>query len=237
MADINSYNIVLTGANRGLGYFLCTYLLQHGHSVYALLRKENRAVLALKREFEDNLVLLKADVTDQTQLRDAFHRTAGSAAAVDILINNAAVHLEPIPPDLEEIDFSVYAPTFEVNAIAPLKVIAAFLPLVRKGKRRLIVNISSEAGSIADAWREREYAYCMSKAALNMASKILQNRLGKEDIKVLALHPGWFSSDMGGSGAPITPEEAALKVGRTILQDWHGKDIIYLDSDEKQLPW
>jgi NAD(P)-dependent dehydrogenase (short-subunit alcohol dehydrogenase family) len=139
--------------------------------------------------------------------------------------------------DLGEIDFSVYAPTLEVNAIAPLKVVEVFLPLILAGHKRLIVNITSEAGSIGNMRREREYAYCMSKAALNMASKILDNRLRREGIKVLALHPGWFSSDMGGGDAPITPRQAAFNVGRTILKDRHSRKAVYVDARGRKLPW
>ena len=76
-------------------------------------------------------------------------------------------------------------------------VIKNALPLLRKGRKKLIVNFSSEAGSIGTCGRQSEYSYCMSKAALNMASQILQNAVKAEGIKVLALHPGWFSSDMG----------------------------------------
>jgi NAD(P)-dependent dehydrogenase (short-subunit alcohol dehydrogenase family) len=72
---------------------------------------------------------------------------------------------------------------------------------------------------------------------LNMASKILHNRLKREKIKVLALHPGWFSSDMGGAEAPITPEQAASKVAEIVLKDWHGKKAIYIDAEGKEMPW
>jgi NAD(P)-dependent dehydrogenase (short-subunit alcohol dehydrogenase family) len=111
------------------------------------------------------------------------------------------------------------------------------LPLVRKGKRKLIVNISSEAGSIGNSWRKSEYAYCMSKAALNMASSILHNDLRREGIKVLAVHPGWFSSDMGGSAAPITPVTAAEQVVKLLLQSFALDGPVYYGPDGKALPW
>lgn len=75
--------------------------------------------------------------------------------------------------------------------------------------KKVIVNISSEAGSIGECWRDREFDYCMSKAALNMQSVLLQKYLKSEGIKVLAIHPGWMRTDMGGAEADISPDTSA----------------------------
>ncbi|MBN1797717.1 MAG: SDR family oxidoreductase [Spirochaetales bacterium] len=227
----------VTGANRGLGLCLCERFLEKGCRVYALLRKQSNEITELKNKHQENLFIYTADVTDEKQLRETSEKIKAQTAGIDILINNAGIHLEHAQPDFSEIDFSVYIPTFTVNALAPLMVVKYLLTLVKNGQKKLIVNISSEAGSIGNAWREREYAYCMSKAALNMASRILDNRLKKEGIKVLAVHPGWFSSDMGGAEAPITPEQAAAKVAGTLLKDWHNKKSIYIDVEGKEMPW
>jgi NAD(P)-dependent dehydrogenase (short-subunit alcohol dehydrogenase family) len=138
---------------------------------------------------------------------------------------------------LEQADFSVYFPTYQVNAIGPLLVVKYALPLLRLGNQRLIVNFSSEAGSIGACWRTREYSYCMSKAALNMASQILQNALKEEGIKVLVLHPGWFSSDMGGANAPITPIEAAEEIVKLVLNPPGLDGPIFVAPDGEALEW
>ena len=111
------------------------------------------------------------------------------------------------------------------------------LPLIRKGKKKLIINVSSEAGSIQNAWRKSEYAYCMSKAALNMSSQILQNDLKDEGLKVVALHPGWFSSDMGGADAPITPVEAAKDAVNLIMKTFDLSDPVYLSPKGEEIAW
>ena len=126
---------------------------------------------------------------------------------------------------------------YQANAIGPLMVVKYALPLLRKGNKKLIVNFSSEAGSIGACGRTREYSYCMSKAALNMASRILQNALKEEDIKVLALHPGWFSSDMGGAEAPITPSEAAEEIVKLILNPPGLDEPIFVDSNGETFEW
>jgi NAD(P)-dependent dehydrogenase (short-subunit alcohol dehydrogenase family) len=215
---VAGYHILITGANRGLGLALTERLLSGGHRVHALSRHQSDDLLKLQSRFPDTLRRYPGDVTDESSIRAALGAIAEEAQHLDILINNAAVHLEQAAPPIEKADFSGYLPSFEVNSIGPLVVVKHALPLLKKGKGRLIANISSEAGSIGKAWRKAEYSYCMSKAALNMASQLLQNALKEDRIKVLAVHPGWFSSDMGGAEAPITPAEAAEPIVALLMK-------------------
>ena len=112
-----------------------------------------------------------------------------------------------------------------------------FLPLLEKGEHKLILNISSEAGSIADCWRESEFAYSMSKAALNMQSKILQNHLKPRGFKILAVHPGWMRTDMGGADADISPDEAAEGIFNLAVKSWNLDDEIYMDYRAQPMRW
>jgi NAD(P)-dependent dehydrogenase (short-subunit alcohol dehydrogenase family) len=235
--QLENYTVLITGANRGLGLAMITEFLVHGHRIVAINRRESKALLKLKESYPDRLHLFNGDVSDERSIEKAVEKISSQTLSIDLLINNAAVHLDPEAPAIEEVDFSVYAQTFQVNSIGPLMVIKHALPLVRKGRKKLIVNISSEAGSIGSAWRKSEYAYCMSKAALNMASQILQNDLRSEGIKVLALHPGWFSSDMGGATAPITPADAAKKVVPLLLKSFDLNGPLYYDTDGKVMEW
>ncbi len=230
-------NVLITGANRGLGLELTRVLLQIGQRVFAINRRGSDALLRLRDEFADGLLLYSADVTDEHAIEDVMRRISEEFNHIDLLINNAAVHLEQSKPALEQVDFSVYLPSFSINAVAPLIVVKHALPLLRRGDGKLIANISSEAGGIGTAWRKSEYSYCMSKAALNMASQLLQNALKEEGIKVLALHPGWFSSDMGGSQAPITPLRAAQDAAKLLTKSWPLDGPIYIDPQGKTLAW
>jgi NAD(P)-dependent dehydrogenase (short-subunit alcohol dehydrogenase family) len=185
------------------------------------------------------LSVAELDVTDLSSIQRAVQTVAEQAPALDILINNAAVYLEkPVKP-LEELDFgdTHFQRTMDVNAFGPLRVIQQFLPLLEKGQRKLIVNISSEAGSVTDCCRAMEYAYCMSKSALNMASRILQNALKPGGFKVLAIHPGWMRTDMGGQDADIAPEEAANGIFNLAMKQWQLDDEIYMDYQGAILPW
>jgi NAD(P)-dependent dehydrogenase (short-subunit alcohol dehydrogenase family) len=231
------YTILITGANRGLGLAMTEIFLSQRHRVVAIIRKNNDTLQNLQDKYRDDLSVFSADVTAEPSIKNTIEAIAGQIKYIDILINNAAVHLDPERLPIEQVEFSDYPRTFLVNSVAPLLVIKHALPLIRKGQKKLIVNISSEAGSITNAWRKSEYAYCMSKAALNMASRILQNDLHKEGIKVLAVHPGWFSSDMGGQAAPITPALAAEQVVSLLLKSFDLKGPIYYGPGGETMPW
>jgi NAD(P)-dependent dehydrogenase (short-subunit alcohol dehydrogenase family) len=230
-------NILITGGNRGLGLAMIEILLRKGHKVCTIIRKKSEGLQSLSKKYDDQINIFNGDVTDEKSIKKAIYEISRIMEQIDILINNSAVHLDPERLPIEQVDFSVYSRTFEVNSTGPLIVIKHALPLIRKGRKKMIVNISSEAGSVSNSWRKSEYAYCMSKSALNMASSILQNYLKEEGIKVLALHPGWFSSDMGGKEAPITPMDAALQVIDLLLKQFDLEDPVYYGPDGKVMDW
>ncbi|MGA2489605.1 MAG: SDR family NAD(P)-dependent oxidoreductase [Anaerolineales bacterium] len=232
-----SYQILITGANRGLGLALTEKLLAGGHHIHAINRRESGELLQLLEKYPECLHCYHGDVSDENSIRQTLETMTGQVDSLDTILNNAAIHLDQSCLSLEQVDFSVYLPTFQVNAVGPLMVVKYALRLLRKGHKKLIVNISSEAGSIGACWRKNEYSYCMSKAALNIASRILQNAFKEEGIKVLALHPGWFSSDMGGTDAPTTPSGAAEGIVKLLLNPPGLDGPIFVDSNGEALEW
>ena len=187
-----SETVFITGADKGLGFSLVDRFLRDGFQVFAGAYTSGDNLKKLVGQFPEKLILVGLDVTDLAFVQQAAQTVSASIPALDILINNAAVHLQkPVKP-LEELDFADnhFQRTMDVNAFGPLRMVQQFLPLLEKGKRKLIANISSEAGSIGDCKRTAEYAYCMSKSALNMGSKILQNAIKPRGLKVLAIQPG-----------------------------------------------
>ena len=234
-----SQTVLITGAEKGLGFSLTAKFLREGFRAFAGKLADDASLIRLGNQFPEMLTIVPLDVADADSVRQAAADVAGHTAALDVLINNAGVHLENSKTDLEQLDLSDQhlQRTMEVNTFGPLRITQQFLPLLEEGQRRLILNISSEAGSIADCQRQREYAYCMSKAALNMQSKILHNYLGPRGFTVLAIHPGWMRTDMGGPGADIHPDEAAKGIFELTMKDWGPDDPIYVNYDGSARQW
>ncbi len=202
-------SVLVTGANKGLGSSLVRAFLATGARVFAGFRAPAPALKELVSVHPARLTLLPLDVTDARAVRSAALAVQSSVPALDVLINNAAILPEAGRGTLASVDVEVGLRVFDTNALGPLRMTQALLPLLRAGERKLIVNVSSEAGSIADCSRTEEHLYCMSKAALNMQSAILKNDLGREGFEILAVHPGWMRTEMGGPNAHIDPTEAA----------------------------
>jgi NAD(P)-dependent dehydrogenase (short-subunit alcohol dehydrogenase family) len=126
--------------------------------------------------------------------------------------------------------------TFAVNTLGPLRVVQALLPNLRQGKRKTIVNMSSQLGSIENSnggW----YAYRASKAALNQINKSLGVELGRDGFICVVLHPGWVRTDMGGSGATYSPEESVSGLVAVIEKLQPADNGRFLDFKGNSIPW
>ena len=232
-------NVLITGADKGLGLALTELYLKQEFCVYSCLYQQpTDAILKLKEQYKENLVILQMDVGDDDSVRRATEILSGLTDSIDILINNAGVHFKDSHKSLEDIDFEVALKTININSLGPLRVIKALLPLVENSTSKVIADISSEAGSISECWRDKQYDYCMSKAALNMQCNILQRYLKPKGIKVLAIHPGWMRTDMGGADAEIEPKTSAEGISK-LIEKYSG-DIegpIYMDYTGKLMSW
>lgn len=231
--------VFISGASRGVGLALAERFLTSGFHLFAGNRNTSEEFSALSEKFGNTLTVIPLDVTDMESVRQAAKLAARRINGLDILINNAAIYLEQDRTTLEETDLSIeyLGKTMDTNAFGPLRVTQQFLPLLEKGRRKLLINISSEAGSISDCWRDREFSYCMSKAALNMQSKILHNYLKPRGITVLAVHPGWVRTDMGGKEADISAQESAEGIFKLTAKKWTSGDGMYLDYRGKPMKW
>jgi NAD(P)-dependent dehydrogenase (short-subunit alcohol dehydrogenase family) len=231
--------VFITGADKGLGFALTERFLTEGGRVFAGQYETDTNLGPLSSVHPDRLTVVPLDITDLDSVSEAAKIVAEHTDALDILINNAGVHLEPEDARLEALDLDDghLQASMDVNAFGSLRVNQQFLPLLRKGEGKLIVHISSEAGSIADCTRRSWFAYCMSKTALNMQCKILQNYLGPEGFKVLALHPGWMQTDMGSPDADFPPEVPAQAIYELTRRDWSPSGPIYMNYDGSLRPW
>lgn len=234
----------VTGADRGLGLFIVRWLLENQFSVFAGQYMEDSETLsALKSQYPENLTLIPLDIGNSDSVKQAARAIAGSTGHVDIIINNAGIiHKADNATMLVDMDDEAMAQIYNVNTLGSLRVSNALMGLLLQGKDKLIVNISSEAGSIASNKRINMYGYCMSKAALNMQSSLLHNHLKSLGGQVMVFHPGWLQTYMNGQKneeAPISPEESANKIMNLVQQhkDYLGEEPAYLDLDGKHWPW
>lgn len=222
--------IFITGASRGIGRQLAITYLERGDTVYATARKVDD-LDGLVGSFDGRIIPVPLDVTDGDAVDALAHVVDGP---LDILINNAGV-IGPQTDDALSMDFPAFARTLNVNTLAPLRVVHALLPALRRAKKGAkITIISSRMGQMA-AQNSDRIAYRASKAAVNKVMLGLATDLAPEGIAVMSLHPGWVRTDMGGGGADITVEESAAGIVQVIdglslettgsFKAWDGQSI------------
>lgn len=223
---------VVTGANRGIGLEFVKQLTGRGEDVDATAREPEDApeLQALNRPGV-RLRIHRLDVADDTSVA-AFAEQLPSGP-VDVLINNAGVSGVK---GGELIDPADILRVFNVNAVGTLRVVRALLPRLREGKGKKIADITSQLGSIGEASGGR-YAYRLSKAAVNMATRLLAEDLRGEGFRTVALHPGWVQTRMGGTAAPVPPEQSIRGMLRLIdglTAEQSGRTF---DFQGREIPW
>ncbi|MGB8356572.1 MAG: SDR family oxidoreductase [Chthoniobacteraceae bacterium] len=221
--------ILITGASRGIGLALCKELIGKGHRVVAGMRNPDGWQGLAKVDYPCQTVQL--DITSQDSVQSAAKAVGEMVSGIDVLVNNAAIFPEEGNESIRDIDLAHFGAAFETNVVGTLRVTRAFLPLLEKGTNPRIVNISSGAGSISGKDDHGYYAYSTSKAALNMATRALAAELKPQKICVVAMSPGWVKTDMGGPNAPLTPEESARSIAKTIDHLSMRQTAMFLDRD------
>lgn len=223
--------VLITGASKGLGYSLAEAYAGAGYFVIACARNiASVNLLRLKEANQDNVRLVTIDVAKTDSVEKAAAKIRLDVPSIDIIINNAAIHPDGSVLELEKMDVDDCLDTININTLGALRVAKAFLTLLENSSLKTLINITSEAGSIYNSKRVKEFDYCMSKTALNMQSKLLQNYLENKRVTVLAIHPGWMRTDMGGQNAKISSDEAANGIINIIENCSHGQKYpLYID--------
>ncbi|WP_094553828.1 SDR family oxidoreductase [Synechococcus sp. 1G10] len=218
--------VLITGANRGIGFEYCKQLASRGDSVVAVCRHPSP-------DLEDLGVRIEAgvDVTDEESITALVERLQD--LPIDVLINNAGI-LERTT--LEDLNVESLRRQFEVNAIAPLRFTRAFLGQLQPGSK--VIMMTSRMGSIEDNSSGNSYGYRMSKVALCMAGKSLSIDLKPREVAVGILHPGMVSTGMTGfTSQGIAPEQSVRglldRIDELTLENsgtfWHANGEV--------LPW
>jgi len=225
--------ILITGANRGIGLSLTQHYLQEGDKVYATYRdKSNAQALLSLEQISPNLTCLELEITDYQSVRSL----ASELNPIDILISNAGYY-GPKGYVLGDIDVEEWRKVFEINTIAPLKLVEAFLPLMASSSVKKIACLSSKVGSMAENTSGGGYIYRSSKAALNSVVKSLSNDLSPQGFTVLALHPGWVQTEMGGPNALISTETSAKGLSRVIRSACSNDSGQFINYDGSAIDW
>jgi len=209
--------VLVTGASRGLGMGICQVFLRHGHHVIAAVRNPKRAgpLGELQKSYGTALSIVAMDVSREPEIAAARKEVARLAPTLDVIINNAGIEGNRCKR-VEEADAGDIEQTFRVNVLGPILVTKHFASMLQGSRGGIIVNISSDAGSLTEI-PLKYYGYCISKAALNMFTRLCARELKNRGIRVFAVHPGWVKTAMGGEEAPLMPETAAEHLYRLIL--------------------
>ena len=222
--------VLVTGAGRGLGRELAKQYAADGWRVIACSR------ILPSDGYESDIEFQPLDVADPVSISTLAARLAGRP--LDVLINNAAVRSQVA--GLHRFEPDEFIDVVRINTLAPVLVTRALLINLRLGRLRVVANIGSRAGSMAEGLLDDDdddYAYRCSKAALNMATVQLARALEPDGIAVLSLHPGWVQTDMGGEEAVVSVEESAKALQMIIAAAKPERSGAFLAFDGRRVGW
>jgi len=217
-------HVLITGANRGLGLEFARQYKEAGWDVVATARQSSAELEALG---------VRVETLDMEDL-DAVERLGDRLDRLDLLIANAGTYG---PREVTSADGArEWADTFVTNTIAPFLLAEAVLPLVEASSGKLIA-VSTKMGSIEDNTSGGFIAYRSSKAALNAAWRNLAIEVRTRGVAAAVLHPGWVQTRMGGTSAPLEPEESVAGMRKVIdgltLEQSGG----FFSYDGTMVPW
>lgn len=237
-------NILVTGGSRGIGLEFTRQFLRKGHQVFAASRTPEKSseLQKLKAESDDRLSIYQLDISDQDSRHRLFRQLSKNVEKLDILVNNAGIASgnEKRRYRFGDLDQDDLCRCLLVNSVAQLLMTQRFFPLLKKGTKPIVVNMSSNSGSITQkrGGGDTGYGYSSSKTALNMMTKMLSHELKEYGIIVVSLHPGWVRTTMlYCENAPLEPSESIgglIQVIESLEMKDSGR---FLDWQGNELPW
>jgi NAD(P)-dependent dehydrogenase (short-subunit alcohol dehydrogenase family) len=227
--------ILVTGANRGIGLELSKQFAEDGWQVLACCRNPADAAELQALSERGLAVETKAlDVTNYAQMA-ALAEQLGNRP-IDILLSNAGIYGSK-GTGFGDVDAAEWRQVLEVNTIAPLMLVQAFVKQVAASQQKLVAVISSKVGSIADNSSGGSYIYRSSKTAVNQVVKSLSIDLADRGISVISLHPGWVQTEMGGPNAEISTDESVSGLKGILQTAGLAQSGHFVEYDGNDIPW
>lgn len=236
---------LLTGANRGIGLEFARQMLQAGDTVVATCRDPAGApeLQALAAGADGRGTVMALDVGDPRSVGAAAEQVRGHLDALDLLVNNAGMGHDPgfdeaaSTGPLERLDAEAVLGVLRTNVVGPALVTQSVAGLLQTAPRGVVLNISSGLGSISRAASPGNYAYAMSKAALNMLTRKLAVELRDQGTIAVTVSPGWVRTDMGGPNAPLSVEQSVADLLALVDRLSMAESGTFLDQLGQELPW
>jgi NAD(P)-dependent dehydrogenase (short-subunit alcohol dehydrogenase family) len=238
--------VLITGANKGIGFATARQLAAAGHTVLLGSRDPERGSVAATdlagRGLDARSVRL--DVTDPATIAAAADLIDTEYGRLDILVNNAAISRDrPYPPP--ELPIAALREIYETNVLGVVAVTNAMLPLLRRSPAGYIGNVSSGLGTVAFLTEPdspfRQYAsllgYNSSKAALNAITLIYANSLRGTGIRVNALSPGFCATDLNNHTGQLSADEGGAHIARQVTLPGDGPTGVFLSENGGTYPW
>jgi NAD(P)-dependent dehydrogenase (short-subunit alcohol dehydrogenase family) len=232
--------VLITGANKSIGFETARQLLEQGYYVYLGCRdleKGNQAVAKLKSAGLENVEPIVIDVNNAGSVKAAKDLLSSKVSVLDVLINNAGI-AGGFPQNVLDTAVSVYRDVFDTNVFGVIEVTGAFLDLLKKSEEPRIVNVTSGLGSLNlhsdPSWKYysvKPVAYVASKAALNGYTIALAYELKDSSFKINAVDPGYTSTDFNHHSGPGTVEDAAARIVKAATLDSDGPTGQFYSDD------
>lgn len=228
--------VLVTGAGGGLGLEIVKEHAKVGDTVYALTHHDSEELKKVSEEHPGLVEMILCDIGSTESVERALEQVKRKTAKLDRLFNNAGIHRFKDWVTLEETELDYLPIMYNVNAVGPLRVVKAALPLLTPDT--VIINISSEAASLTNQDSIINYAYSMSKAGMNMGARVMDNWLREKGIRTIMIHPGRMRTGMKGSHSNMDPWETSASL--MVLLDRLGelpKEQLFMDYKGNPMAW
>lgn len=237
--------VLITGANKGIGFETAKQLIQQGYFVYLGCRdleKGNEAVAQLASEGLTDAQAIALDVTRNDSLLAAAQQIGEQDGRLDILINNAGIP-GSMPQNASEVEIDNMRTVFETNFYGVVRTTQAFVPLLKQSGLAVVVNVSSDLGSLGNQtnpgfkhFEVKPTAYVASKAALNAYTVTLAYEFKDAGFKVNSVNPGYTKTDFNNNSGPKPVDVAAETIVKYAILDQDGPTGKFF-SDYGETPW